>query len=153
MTGVTAGQAALQPVESVYLYHWRFDLGEEFGLYRHREDADAMAATRAGEGLAEVIGIALLDRPEPQPAPGLAEAPFGTVPGDYDEWPDPENPITGRTPGAAGPEVAAMAEAQDLRELLAEVLASISSGEFTAQASRHLNKLSGWYRRAEIEQP
>jgi hypothetical protein len=40
---------------------------------------------------------------KPQPAPSLTEAPFGTVPGDYDEWPDPENPVTGRTPGAAEP--------------------------------------------------
>jgi hypothetical protein len=54
----------LQAGEIVHLYHWRFDLGEEFGIFRHREDADAMAAKRAGEGLSEVLSMAILGRPE-----------------------------------------------------------------------------------------
>lgn len=62
----------LQPVDSVYLYHWRFDRGEEFGLYRHKADADAAVAARTaehpGEGLFEVLGMAVLDRPQPQAA-------------------------------------------------------------------------------------
>lgn len=64
----------LQAVESAYLYHWRFDRGEEFGLYRHAADAGAKAAEHAGDGLSEVLSMAILGRPEPQPAPGLAEA-------------------------------------------------------------------------------
>ncbi len=57
-------------LEAAYLYHWRFDRGEEFGLYWHRADADAKAAEHAGEGLSEVLGMAILgDRPEAQPAP------------------------------------------------------------------------------------
>jgi hypothetical protein len=55
----------LQAVDSVHLYHWRFDRGEEFGIFRHREDADAMAAKHAGEGLSEVLSMAILGRPEP----------------------------------------------------------------------------------------
>jgi hypothetical protein len=54
----------LQAVDSVHLYHWRFDRGEEFGIFRHREDADAMAAKRAGEVLSEVLSMAILGRPE-----------------------------------------------------------------------------------------
>lgn len=69
MTAETPGQA-LVPVESVYLYHWRFDRGEEFGLYRRKADAEAMAEARKaehpGEGLFEVLGMALLDRPQPR---------------------------------------------------------------------------------------
>jgi hypothetical protein len=62
----------LQAVESAYLYHWRFERGEEFGLYRHAADANAKAAEHAGDGLTEVLGMAILGRPVPQPAPGLA---------------------------------------------------------------------------------
>lgn len=65
----TPGQAALQAGEIVYLYHWRFASGEEFGLFRHAADADAMAAKHAGEGLSEVISMAVLDRPQPAPGP------------------------------------------------------------------------------------
>jgi hypothetical protein len=61
----------LQAGEIVYLYHWRFDRGEEFGLYRHAADADARAAQHADEGLSEVLSMAVLGRPE-QPAPELA---------------------------------------------------------------------------------
>jgi len=68
----SAGQAPLQPVDSVYLYHWRFDRGEEFGLYRQKADADAAVAARTaehpGEGLFEILGMAVLDRPQPQAA-------------------------------------------------------------------------------------
>jgi hypothetical protein len=63
----------LQAGEIVYLYHWRFDRGEEFGLYRHAADANAAAAQHADEGLSEVLSIAVLGRPE-QPAPELAAA-------------------------------------------------------------------------------
>lgn len=75
----TATPAAPQPApelqagEIVYLYHWRFDRGEEFGLYRHAADADAKAAQHADEGLSEVLSMAVLGRPE-QPAPELAAA-------------------------------------------------------------------------------
>jgi hypothetical protein len=69
VSGATPGQA-LVPVESVYLYHWRFDRGEEFGLYRRKADADALAEARKaeypGEGLFEVLGMALLDWPQPR---------------------------------------------------------------------------------------
>jgi hypothetical protein len=54
----------LQAGEVMYLYHWRFDLGEEFGLYRHAADADARAARHADEGLSEVLSMAALGRPE-----------------------------------------------------------------------------------------
>jgi len=69
------GQPAPGPQagEVVYLYHWRFDRGEEFGLYRHAADADARAAEHAGDGLSEVLSMAVLGRPE-QPAPGLRTA-------------------------------------------------------------------------------
>lgn len=65
---------ALPATEGVYLYHWRFGRGEEFGLYWRKADADAMAARRAGdEGFAEVLGMAILgEHGEPQPAPELA---------------------------------------------------------------------------------
>lgn len=59
-----ANLETLQLGEILHLYHWRFADGEEFGLYRHRADADAMAATRAGDGLSEVISLAVLDRPQ-----------------------------------------------------------------------------------------
>ena len=66
----------LQAVESVYLYHWRFDRGEEYGLFRDKADAEAAAEARRaespGEGLFEVLGMAILGRPEPKPAPELA---------------------------------------------------------------------------------
>jgi len=66
----------LQAVESVYLYHWRFDRGEEYGLFRDKADAEAAAEARRaespGEGLFEVLGMAILGRPEPEPAPELA---------------------------------------------------------------------------------
>lgn len=87
MTAATPGRA-LVPAESVYLYYWRFPGGEEFGLYRRKEDAEARAAEHVGEGLSEVLSMAVLDRPQaeddeyrrviargkPQPAPELAAA-------------------------------------------------------------------------------
>ncbi len=74
----SAGQAALQPVDSVYLYHWRFVAGEEFGLYRHKADADAAVAARTaehpGEGHFAVLSMAVLDRPQPHAALVVREA-------------------------------------------------------------------------------
>jgi hypothetical protein len=66
-----APQSAPEPQagEITYLYHWRFELGEEFGLYQHAADAHAKAAEHAGDGLSEVLSMAILGRPEPQPAP------------------------------------------------------------------------------------
>jgi hypothetical protein len=64
----------LQAGEIAYLYHWRFDRGEEFGLYRHAADADAKAAEHAGDGLSGVLSMAILGRPDPKPAPELAAA-------------------------------------------------------------------------------
>lgn len=78
VTAATPGQRALQAGEIVYLYHWRFASGEEFGLYRHAEDAETMAAKRAGEGLSEVLSMAVLDRPQPQ----------GATPGQPDDVPE-----------------------------------------------------------------
>lgn len=46
-------------MEFLYLYHWRFTNGEEFGLYRNREDAEAMCE---GKLSAEVISLAVIDR-------------------------------------------------------------------------------------------
>lgn len=51
--------------EIVYLYHWRFARGEAFGLYRNAADADAKAAEHAGEGLTEVISMAIIESPDP----------------------------------------------------------------------------------------
>lgn len=70
--------AAAQPApggsEAAYLYHWRFDRGEEFGLYWHRAGAESKAAEHAGDGLSEVLSMAILgERPE-QPAPETAGA-------------------------------------------------------------------------------
>lgn len=52
------------PAEVAYLYRRRFARGEEFGLYRHAADAEARAAEHAGDGLCEVLSMAILgDRP------------------------------------------------------------------------------------------
>ena len=48
----------------LYLYHWRFSSGEEFGLYLRREDADQACAGKPG---AEVISLQVL---APAPVPG-----------------------------------------------------------------------------------
>jgi hypothetical protein len=76
--GALAGAAGWcedhQPEEAgqiAYLYHWRFDRGEEFGLYWHGADADAKAAEHAGDGLSEVLSMEILSHPQTGPVPRL----------------------------------------------------------------------------------
>lgn len=45
--------------EILHLYHWRFDKGEEFGLYEDRDDADAACLGKPG---AEVISLVVIER-------------------------------------------------------------------------------------------
>jgi hypothetical protein len=45
------------PGEMLYLFHWRFPDGEEFGLYRERGDADQACAGKSGS---EVISLPVL---------------------------------------------------------------------------------------------
>jgi hypothetical protein len=133
----------------------------------HGDVPDDLAAERDElRKLLDEIGVIAANAPEDGDSFGLLEqiamriaaagVPDSTPVG---EWPDPENPVTGRTPGAAAaPELAAVVRALDiardeitgLRNLAADIL-----GEFKASGDGHRARIgqvgyARWVQRAGL---
>lgn len=124
--------AAAQP-QGAYLYHCKFDGpgGDEYGLFWRKEDADAAAAKRAGEGRAEVLGMAILGEDgKPQPAPEVRTCYCGmTAPAVPNVF--PHDDCDGSVPAAelARRLARAEAEAAELRARAAACECGAAAGE------------------------